>query len=147
MAKSVFCVFNTAPPQCTLGWSDFHFFAIFETGTLLSIGNIFMSSIPKNRWILQRRAAKCSFSKNHGPWKLIFFFKLPWTFLLRQRPIAKNIIQIKGCLEFFFIFQKWRKRYLIQKIEKKYFFEFLFFLTLKNKEQIFFSGETFQNVK
>ena len=68
------------------------------TGTLLSIGYIFMSSIPTNRRILLRaRAAharqKFSFSKKQGPWKMKIFFKLAWTFLLHQRPIAKNRIQ------------------------------------------------------
>ena len=32
-----------------IGWSDFHFFRFLKTGTLLYIGYIFMSSIPKNR--------------------------------------------------------------------------------------------------
>ena len=32
-----------------IGWSDFHFFRFSKTGTLLYIGYIFMSSIPKNR--------------------------------------------------------------------------------------------------
>ena len=34
---------------CRVGWSDFHFLRFSKMGTLLSIGYIFMSSIPKNR--------------------------------------------------------------------------------------------------
>ena len=42
----------------------FSFFAIFENGHIAINGNIFMSSIPKNRQICQARAAKFSFSKH-----------------------------------------------------------------------------------
>ena len=51
----------------TEGWGDFHFLRFSKMGTLLSIGYIFMSSIPKNRRISPRARAA------HDRQSFIFF--------------------------------------------------------------------------
>ena len=138
---------------CTVGWSDFHFFLQFsKTGTLLSIGYIFMSSIPKNRRILQRARGVHArqnfyFKKITGTLKMNIFFlswQEPSSYIKDQLP--KIDFKIRGCLVFFLIFQKWQKRFLTKKIVKKIFFEFLFIFSVK-KGTHFVSGETFKNVK
>ena len=43
--------------DCWLGWSDFHFFTIFENVHIAVDWLYFMSSIPKNQQILPRTRA------------------------------------------------------------------------------------------
>ena len=60
---------------CAIGGVILIFLRFSKMGTLLSISYIGMSSIPKNRRILQRaRAATISFSKHHRDLKNDFFF-------------------------------------------------------------------------
>ena len=65
------------PPPPTLGWSDFHFFLLFsKMGTLLYIGYIFMSLIPKNQRIFLRGQQNFHFLKITGTLKMNNFFYL-----------------------------------------------------------------------
>ena len=78
-------------------WSDFLFLQFLKVGTLLSIGYIFMSSIPKNRQFLSHprcgHAEKFSFQKITETLKMnIYFGKFVNVFLLLQRTIAKKKI-------------------------------------------------------
>ena len=114
---------------CTVGWSDFHFFLQFsKTGTLLSIGYIFMSSIPKNRRILQRARGVHArqnfyFKKITGTLKMNIFFlswQEPSSYIKDQLP--KIDFKIRGCLVFFFYFSKMAKTVFDQKDSKKNIF-------------------------
>ena len=72
------------------------------TGTLLSIGYIFMSSIPTNRRILRHVRQNFHFQKFTGTLKMNSFFKSwhePSSYIKDQLP--KIEFKIRGCLVFF----------------------------------------------
>ena len=87
-------MFRKVLPQFILGLSDFHFFSILQNGHIAI------------DWLAQFQKIG-AFSKNHRDLENKYFFLFAETFILHQRA------------SIFFIFQKWRRRFLTSKIVKK----------------------------
>ena len=91
----------------------FTFFSIFDNGHLAIDCLYFYELITRQNFHFQKITETLKMN--------IFFGKLLETFLLRKRTMVKNKIQLRICLVSFFIFQKWRKRFLTYN-KVKFFF-------------------------
>ena len=114
-----------------LGWSDTIFCDFRKQPPMLMIRHIFMSPIPKNRWIWrQARAANARqsfhFKKITGTPRMNIFFKslqLPSFYFKEQSPKIKLEIITKYSIYFFLISKNWQGKTVFDLNNSKQSFE------------------------